>query len=333
MSGSDLILGWDVGGTKSAAVVASRGGRVVARQQWPSQADRGPDAMIAEFLNHAADLRRAHRGVSAVGVSIGGPMDAVRGVILSPPHLPGWDRVPLADRLADELGLPVVVEHDAAACLLAEWLWGAAAGCTHAAYFTCGTGFGAGLLIDGRVLRGPGGASPELGHVRIADDGPVVFDKAGCIESFAGGQGISLLAPFLFPARFDGPVEPRRLIELRDAGDAEATAVLAEAARRTGQAAAMLADIFAPQVIVLGSLAARFGPQWVQQVREAMEREALPARAATTRIATAGLGDRLQDLSPIAACLYRQGALLKPAREVFTNHRGTEAQRDRERKG
>ena len=303
------ILGWDVGGTKSAAVVASRAGEVLARQEWSSRVERGPDAMLAEFLAAARGLTARYDGVAAVGVSIGGPLNTHTGVVLSPPHLPGWDGVPLKARLAAELGLAVSVEHDAAACLEAEVLWGAARGTTHAVYLTCGTGCGSGVMIDGRILRGPRGQSPEVGHVRLAEDGPRVFGKAGCVESFCGGQGIGMLAEYMFPQRFDAPVEPKRLWDLSEAGDAAARAVLAESAGRTGQLCSLLADLMAPQVIVLGSLARYFGQWWLDEIRREFQRESLPVNSAETQIVPAGLGERLQDLSAVAPCMWAQRAI------------------------
>ncbi|MFW6158418.1 MAG: ROK family protein [Planctomycetota bacterium] len=303
-SSSRLILGWDVGGTTSGAAVGTPDGDLAATELWPSGAERGPDAMIEDFAARAGPLIERH-APRALGVSIGGPLNPLTGVVRSPPHLPDWDEVPLADRLGRRLGLPVVVEHDAAACLEAEVLWGAGRGASHAVYLTCGTGFGAGILVDGRVLRGPHGETPELGHIRLAPGGPVCFDKAGSAESFCSGTGIARLAPFLFPERFDGPVEPARLFALAEAGDPAARAVLDESARRTGQACALLADLFAPQVIVLGSLARYFGEGWQETVRAAFREEALAANSRETTILPAGLGDRLQPLSAIAPAVFR----------------------------
>ncbi|MBN1942283.1 MAG: ROK family protein [Phycisphaerae bacterium] len=302
----NLILGWDVGGTTCAAVAATRGGDIIAREAWASQVHRGPEAMLADFLHHARRLREPYPAIDAVGVSIGGPLNAKTGVILSPPHLPDWDNVPLRDRLTNELHLPVVVEHDAAACLLAEVLWGAAKDCTHAAYLTCGTGFGAGLLIGGRIVYGPEGQSPELGHVRLAADGPDMYSKPGCAESFCSGEGIGKLAHWMFPRTFPQATDTKTLHDLVKQGGAEAKAVLAESARRTGQACSILADLFAPRVIVLGSLARYFGESWVHQVREAMNIEALPIHAAHTKIVPAALGEQLQDLSAVAPCMWAE---------------------------
>ncbi|MBN1553652.1 MAG: ROK family protein [Phycisphaerae bacterium] len=301
-----LILGWDVGGTTSAVVVASRDGAILAREDWASDTQRGPEAMLADFLVHAKRLCGEHPAIDAAGVSIGGPLNAHTGVILSPPHLPGWDHIPLRSRLESELHLPVVVEHDAAACLLAEVLWGAAEGCSHAAYLTCGTGFGAGLLIHGRIVYGPDGQSPELGHVRLSPDGPMMYGKKGCAESFCSGEGVAKLAHWMFPETFAQPTDTKTLHHLASQGNADAQAVLDESAKRTGQACGILADLFAPRVIVLGSLARYFGEIWVRQVREAMAAEALSINAAHTKVVAPRLGDQLQDLSAVAPCVWAE---------------------------
>ena len=304
MAGKELILGWDVGGTTSGAAVGTSGGKLIEVRTWESHVERGPGAMLDEFVDHARQLAEAHAGIEAVGVSVGGPMNPLTGVAISPPHLPGWHNVPLADELGRELGLPVVVEHDAAACLEAEWLWGAARGTTHAAYLTCGTGCGAGVMIGGRILRGPNGESPEVGHVRLAPDGPEMFGKRGCVESFCGGTGISKLAPFLFPEHFPEPMNTERLAELAANGDECAQAVIDESARRTGQLCSILADLFSPQVIVLGSLARYLGEDWQRKIREAFADEALPDRIPNTEIIPAGLADTLQPLSAIAPVVF-----------------------------
>jgi glucokinase len=280
----------------------------VARQEWPSHADRGPEPMLRDFLQHARSLLERSRTVEGVGVSIGGPLNTRTGVVLSPPHLPGWDNVPLTERLRTELHLPVVVEHDAAACLEAEVLWGAARGTTHAVYLTCGTGCGSGVMIDGRILRGPHGQSPEVGHVRLAPDGPELFGKAGCVESFCSGQGIGLLAGFLFPERFSEPIDTEGLARLAEGGDRDAREVLLESARRTGQLCSLLADLMAPEVIVLGSLARYLPGWWREEIIAAFRRESLEINSRHTRIVPAALGDKLQDLSAIAPCVWAEPA-------------------------
>ena len=128
-------------------------GEIIERRAWASNAERGPEAMLADILERSRELLKIFPGVEAIGVSIGGPLDADRGIIHSPPHLPGWDALPLKDRLEEQLRLPVVVEHDAAACALAEFRWGTDSEARYLVYLTCGTGCGAGLVLDGRIHR------------------------------------------------------------------------------------------------------------------------------------------------------------------------------------
>jgi glucokinase len=298
--------GWDIGGTKSGAVVGNSAGEILACDSWPSETARGPRAMLEDFLSHLAPLEKEFGPFASLGVSVGGPLDSKRGVILSPPHLPGWDNLPLRDMLMEKLRIPVRVEHDAAACLLAEHYWGNAAGKTHAAYITAGTGCGAGILVDGRILRGPSGQSPEIGHIRLAEDGPKLFGKAGCVESFCSGTGIALLANKLFPVEFPQPVTTRELAELAASGDSSALTVLLTAARWMGRTCALLTDIFSLEVVIIGSLARYLPSWWLDAVRAEFTREVLAENGAHTAIEAPALGDRLQDLSAIAPCVGDQ---------------------------
>ena len=300
--GSLRFLGWDIGGTKSSAVIADSAGSVLSKSTWPSQTELGPDAMLERFLAEAAQLDIAD--VSGVGVSIGGPLDPVSGRIYSPPHLPGWDDYPLRDLLQERLQKPVSVEHDAAACLIAEHLWGAARSTDHAAYLTAGTGCGAAILHEGRILRGPSGQSTEIGHLRFADDGPEVYGKRGSVEAFCSGTGIALLASEMFPSRFPQPIAVKQLAGLAAAGNDEARAVLLRSARCLGRVCAWLSDLFAPEVIIIGSLATYLPSWWLEALREEWGSETLPRHRAFATIRASVLQDRLQDLSAVASCVF-----------------------------
>ena len=297
------LLGIDIGGTKCAAVVGDAGGVIIERAEWPSDAARGPAAMLDDAVRHAAEVvERSGLTVEAAGVAVGGPLDARNGVVLGPPNLPGWDSVPLRDLLEKALSLPVRVEHDAAACALAEVLWGAARGADVAAYLTCGTGFGLGLVVDGRPFYGGGGHSPEIGHVRLRDDGPIAFGKVGSVEAFCAGASLPKLAAWRFPERWgEAPPDGPALAALSEAGDGDARAVIDGWADAVGRVAAAVCDTFFSDVILLGSLARRLGPRVLDRLRSAFAAEALPAAAARCRLELPALGDRLQDCSALAA--------------------------------
>jgi len=302
-----LYLGLDVGGTKCAAVLGDANGAVVDRVQWPTDASRGPDAVIADLINHGRRLLDVRGGdVRSAGVAIGGPLDADAGVVLSPPNLPGWDRIPLRDRLVVALGRPVTVMHDATACALAEYRWGAGRGCRRLVYLTCGTGFGAGLVFDGRPYSGAGGRPGDVGHVRLVGGGPFGYGRAGTAEGSCAAAALGRLAAWMFPARWPGGAEPgpANVAALATAGDADAAAVIARNAAAVGQVAAVLADVLYPDAILLGSLARYLGSEWVAAVRATFTAEAMPDAARLCRIQSAALGERLQDCSALAAAAW-----------------------------
>lgn len=290
-----MLAGVNVGGTTTSVVLGTSAGEIVQRRAWPTQARDG-DALIAAIVGA---LRRFGDAVEAVGVAIGGPMDARRGIIVAPPHLPGLHGVALGDELHAALEVPVQVHHDAAACALAETRWGAERGAFGLAYLTCGTGFGAGIAIDGRAHYGADGASPEIGHVRYRDDGPDVFGKPGCFESYGSASALPQLARRRDPtcdARTGADVAARAA-----AGDPACAAAIADNAAAVGAACALLADLLVLDVVILGSLATYLGGAWIDAVRAAFAREALPDHAGTQLLPPTL--PNVQDLSGLAAAL------------------------------
>lgn len=300
----DCFIGWDIGGTKSSAVAGTSDGRILGKKSWPSGTAKGPDAMRSDFLIQMHFLKERFGPFAALGVSVGGPLDPNKGIIFSPPHLPGWDSIPLADLLAEECRLPVIVEHDAVACLLAEHLWGGARDVSHAAYLTAGTGCGAGIMVDGKILRGPSGQTTEIGHIRLSESGPVLFGKAGSVEAYCSGTGLALLAHEMFPDIYRRTISAKEIAVQAVGGDERARNVLLCSARGMGRTCAMLGDLFSPQVILIGSLARYLPDFWMDRVREEFLREVLPRNGTHTRIIPSELEDRLQDLSAIAPCAF-----------------------------
>ena len=125
---ADWILGLDVGGTKTAMVAGTAMGEVLRRGVSHSNAEQGFEPMWASVVRRAEELVADLGPPMAIGVSIGGPLDAERGIVYSPPNLPGWDAIPMRDMLVERFGAPAWVEHDARTGALAEWMFGAARG-------------------------------------------------------------------------------------------------------------------------------------------------------------------------------------------------------------
>src|SRR5579871_39099 len=147
----ETIIGFDVGGSKIAVVEGDYQAKIYARTAIPDHVGQSFEWTFAAMATAAEELRdqaeSAGRTVRAISVSIGGPLDIERGIIKSPPNLPGWDEIPLKDRLSEQLNLPVYVEHDGNAGALAEFLFGSGIGQQNVIFLTMGTGLGAGIIL------------------------------------------------------------------------------------------------------------------------------------------------------------------------------------------
>lgn len=297
----EYLLGFDVGGTKCAAVLGERVGdklTVIGRSAFATADYREPEKCIRKFVAEMRDLLARHdvAEYSGVGISCGGPLDAESGVVLSPPNLPGWDEVPVAEMLSDEFGCPAHLCNDADACAVAEWRFGAGQGCRNMVFLTFGTGLGAGLILNGGLYRGANGMAGECGHIRLAADGPEGYGKRGSFEGFCSGGGLRQLAAAAFPGR---NMDAKMLAQAADAGDETALGVWRRCGARLGEGLAVLVDILNPERIVLGSIFARSGHLLVPSMREVLAREALPRSLSACKIVPAALGDAIGDY----ACL------------------------------
>jgi glucokinase len=303
------VLGLDIGGTKTASVEGDAAGRILQRTEFPTEAERPfavtfPTlaAIVREQLARAA---AAGRRIVALSVSIGGPLQIDAGILIDPPHLPGWHGVHLKARLGAEFpGLPVCVEHDGNAGALAEFHFGAGSartGLRHLIFLTFGTGLGAGIIVDGRVLHGASDTAGEVGHWRLADTGPEGFGKAGSWEGYAAGAGLVKLAALRFPERWSTATPIKTLVAAMLADDADALRVAEEAGERMGQGIALLVDALNPELVVLGSLGVVLGERILGPARRMVEREALPQAAAACTIVPAALGARIGDVAALMA--------------------------------
>jgi glucokinase len=291
------FLGIDIGGTKCAVCIGNADGAVLARREFPTVGS--PAETLAEFEKYARELIAEHGAVLATGISCGGPLDSKTGVVLSPPNLPGWEAVPVVDFFRERFGVPAFLQNDANACALAEWKHGAGKGSDNMMFCTMGTGFGCGLILNGRLYEGTNGNAGELGHVRLTPDGPVGFGKAGSVEGYCGGNGIAQLAELRLGRR----MLAKDLAQAAKAGDADAAAVYAEVGEKLGRALALAIDLLNPDCIVIGSIFARHE----RLIRPAMESvlrdEALPGALAVCRIVPAALGERIGDVAALTVAL------------------------------
>lgn len=308
-STAHTILGLDIGGTKTACVEGTFGGQILQRCEIPTEPQR-PFAETFPHIQQASQqiinaAQSQGRTIAAISVSIGGPLRIEEGFLIDPPHLPGWHNLPLKAHLEAAFpGLPVFVEHDGNAGALAEFHFGVGKGRTdlqHLIFLTFGTGIGAGFIVNGRILRGATDTAGEIGHWRLAEDGPLAFGKRGCWESFASGAGLVELAAHLYPARWNRQTPIRELVESMLADDADAMQVAATAGHWMGRGLALLIDALNPQIIVFGSLGVVLGERVLASARKVIAAEALPQAAAACALMPSFFGSAIGDQASLMA--------------------------------
>jgi glucokinase len=321
----DTIIGLDIGGTKIAILEGSFAAETLQRREIPTRAQDAFDVTFERMLTEVDAVLKSAQStghhISAISVSVGGPLKIEEGIILAPPHLPNWVNVPLKSLLAQRYGVPVFVEHDGNAGALAEFLFGAGKGLSNIIFLTTGTGLGGGIIIDGHIYRGTTDTAGEVGHVRLAEEGPVEYGKAGSWEAFCSGSGMVKLAHSMFPGHYAEALTTRELVHKALGGEAEAVQVIRKSGEWLGRGLAILVDMLNPQMIVLGSLGGALGDMFIQPAREVVKLESLAQPAEACQIVSAELGARLGDVAALVAAIYamRQSAemlsasSLKPA--------------------
>lgn len=305
------IIGVDLGGTKTAVLKADDMGGIVSRVCF---ATPGPEEGVVRICE---EIEKFGTGDDAIcGIACGDPIDPENGVVLNPPNMPGWDGVAIVDIIEKRFGIKAYMMNDANAGAVAEWLFGAAKGFRNVIFLTYGTGMGAGLILDGRLYEGTTYSAGEVGHIRLANEGPVGYGKAGSFEGFCSGGGIGRLARLRFKGQrtmlcaddiIGGTVSAKDIAEAARQGDGFAMDVFAESAGYAGLGISVLVDILNPEIIVLGSLFSRCRDLIEPGLLARLGKESLERPAGACRIVPTGLGERIGDYAAISAGLYRAG--------------------------
>lgn len=314
------LIGFDIGGTKCACVlgIATVSGdeiQIVDKIAFPTL--NGPEPSLEALFGHAQQLMERHGlaacDIAGIGISCGGPLDSKNGIILSPPNLPGWDNVPVVAMTEARLGIRAFVQNDANACAIAEWKYGAGKGYDNVAFFTFGTGMGAGLILDGKLYSGTTDLAGEVGHVRLSDRGPVGFGKEGSFEGWCSGGGIAQVGQIYARKRIQmgektaycatlaelPTVTAKSIAEAAYAGDETALAVYQTISEYLGRGLAVVIDIINPQVIILGSIFGRSRELIESHMMRVIREESITYSASACKIVPAILSEHIGDMAAL----------------------------------
>ncbi|WP_182357572.1 ROK family protein [Tomitella gaofuii] len=274
-TGAGPAIGIDVGGTNLRAAVVDAAGAAVEVVSAVTPAE--PDALDGALVEVIGELAGRHE-VSAVGLAVAGFVSRDRQVVRFAPHLP-WRDAAVPARIADRVGLPVVLEHDANSAAWGEACFGPAGAGENVAVVAIGTGIGAALLVDGALYRGSNGVAPELGHLPVVPGGrPCACGKSGCFERYCSGTALAATAAELLAAhpgrpsmlaRADVGVTGAAVADAAAAGDAVALEAMADFAHWLGVGLSIVADVFDPDLIVVAGGVASSAPLFLDDARRA----------------------------------------------------------------
>lgn len=318
--GEACFAGIDIGGTKCAVVLgrAQEGEIHILQKVKFSTLNKEPDKMLMLFRDALKNLLETENlsanDLKGIGISCGGPLNSETGRILSPPNLPEWRDVAIVDYFQQEFHVPTVLQNDANACAVAEWKFGAGRGTKNMVFLTFGTGFGAGLILNGKLYCGACDMAGEIGHVRIAENGPLGYGKYGSLEGFCSGGGIANIGRIKVeeelknnrrPAILDAcasveDISAKLIADLADDGDDFCREIYRISGEALGKALSILVDILNPERIVIGSIFARSQNLLWDACDQKMKKECLSLNYQHCQVVPSMLGESVGDIAALA---------------------------------
>lgn len=314
------MIGFDIGGTKCAVCTGDvTDGELVIKDKRiiPTDHSLSPYEVTDQMYALAREMTD---DLSVIGISCGGPLNSEKGIILSPPNLPGWDQVKICDYLGEKYGAEAYLENDANACAVAEWKFGAGKGCRNMIFMTFGTGLGAGLILDGKLYRGASDMAGETGHIRLSPFGPVGFGKSGSFEGFCSGGGIAQLGKTYAIEKLQtgrgvsfcqsfaelDSITAKSIAECANRGEADAAEVYELCGQMFGRGLSLLIDILNPEAIVVGSIFARAENLIRPAMEKVLKAECLSYSLDACRILPAALRESIGDYAALSvAAMHR----------------------------
>ncbi|MEV1318550.1 ROK family protein [Micromonospora arborensis] len=293
-TGTDrVVVALDVGGTGMKCALVRPDGVAVRTERHPTDAMRGPAAVVGTILDVAAGLadKAGADGLTpvALGIAVPGVVDEARGVAVWSANV-GFRDVPLRDLAVTRLGLPTAIGHDVRVGGLAEARLGAGRGAGHVLFVAIGTGIAAAHVVDGTAAVGAHGAAGEIGHILVRPDGPRCgCGRPGCLEALASAAAIGRRYAELAGETADPPVTAAEVAERATAGEALANQVWQEAVEALADGLATGQALFDVATIVLGGGLAQAGDRLLIPLRAALHERMTFHRE--PQLVAAALGD------------------------------------------
>jgi len=287
--------------------------RIVARGRMPTNAHEGAGSVVERIARSVTGFEGempAGARLGALGICAPGPVDHASGMVLEPHDLQGLHNTPLRQLLADRLGIPVSLDHDAKSAALGEFYYGAGRGAPALVYIVAGTGVGAAIVMDGQVFRGVRNLAGEVGHITLDRNGePCGCGSRGCVETYLGGPGLERrYRNLLASTGSEGAgqtVSGELITQLAQQGHAPARQALWEAGEALGLAVTTLAMVLNIDLYVVGGSVSKAGDLLLVPAREIVPRYSFRSISSDVQIVASPLGDD----APILGCGWQSRSL------------------------
>jgi glucokinase len=286
------IAAVDLGGTKLAGAVFERDGQILRRDTLPIAGHAG--AEVGDLIRQLLENLTRDNTIDAIGVAVPGIYHTDRGTVWAP-NIPGWDDYPLLEELQRAASVPIAIESDRTCYIIGEAWQGNARGARNAIFIAVGTGIGAGILADGRVLRGQHDIAGAAGWLVLDGEYRAEYEPCGNFEFYAAGPGI---------ARAAGTRDAEAAFEAYDRGEPRALVAVRRAVSFWGRAVANLVSLFNPEIMVFGG--GVFGPaaSLIDDVYTEALRWAQPISIRQVRLCASALGADAGLFGAAAAALH-----------------------------
>ena len=302
-----FFIGFDIGGTKCAVSLGkwlNQEIEILGREEVSTKDN--PCDTFDDLAPFVVEWTKKYE-VKSAGISCGGPLDSDKGVIISTPNLCSkWYGFEIVKYIKSRFNLNAKLENDANACAVAEWKFGAGKGAKNVVFMTFGTGLGAGLILDGKLYSGTNGNAGEIGHVRLANDGPIGYNKNGSAEGFCSGNGIRRLAQIRASEKgicLDEDITTKIIFEKARGGDEFYLSVIRESAEKFASVISILIDLFNPEIIVAGGVFMRNYDLFISILTPIVERESLTDSYSVCKILPAKIGENIGDYAALAIAI------------------------------
>lgn len=312
--GKKYIAGIDLGGTTIQTVLTDEDYNIVTKYKSDTLAEEGPAAVIGRMMDaidHVLEESNlSKKDLLGIGLGIPGLMDIEKGISLFAGNL-SWENIQVLQPFKDRFQVPVYMDNDVRVNALGEWYFGAGRGVKNMVLITLGTGVGAGIIIDGKMLRGPQSAAGEVGHMIIVEDGPAcTCGSRGCLEVFASATGMMRRCKELMLENRDsllwqmceGNIDKVRtymIDKAHDQGDKVGRQVMAETAYYLGIGLTNVVNIFNPELVVIGGGVSKAGERLLGPAREFVNKRAMVVQRQHYKLVAAQM---LDEAGMLGAC-------------------------------